>query len=89
MALAAYAIQYSISQMTTNQLDLVDEIIAALSPIEAITKAVSADCVSVSFCRIPTIGNSRGNKQGSCKTQLLSQENSMPTTQNCGTSMYF
>ena len=54
VALAAYATQYSICQLTTNQLDLVDKIIAALSPIEEVTKAVSADSVSVS-CIIPFI----------------------------------
>ena len=54
VALAAYATQYSICQLTTNQLDLVDKIIAALSPIEEVTKAVSADSVSVS-CIIPFV----------------------------------
>ena len=55
VVLAAYATQYSITQLTTNQLDLVDKIIAAaLSLIEEVTKAVSADSVSVS-CIIPFV----------------------------------
>ena len=49
MALAAYATEYSIAQLTANQLDIVGKVIAALSPIEEITKAVSADAASVSL----------------------------------------
>ena len=49
MALAAYATEYSIPQLTANQLDIVGKVIAALSPIEEIAKAVSANAASVSL----------------------------------------
>jgi len=49
MALAAYATEYSIPQLTANQLDVVGKVIAALSPIEEIMKAASADAASVSL----------------------------------------
>ena len=49
MALAAYTTEYSIPQLTANQLDIVGKVIAALSPIEEITKAVSANAASVSL----------------------------------------
>ena len=42
MALAAYATENSIPQLTPNQLDIAGKVIAALSLIEEITKAVSA-----------------------------------------------
>ena len=59
MALAAYATEYAIPQLhvTPNQLDLTSKVIAALHPIEEITKSVSADAASASliipFIRIP------------------------------------
>ena len=46
MALAAYATEYSIPQLTANQLDIAGKVITALSPIEEITKAV---CLSVTY----------------------------------------
>ena len=49
MSLAAYATEYSIPQLTANQLDIVGKVITALSPIEEITKAVSANAASVSL----------------------------------------
>ena len=49
MALAAYSTEYSIPQLNANQLDIVGKVIAALSPIEEITKAVSANAASVSL----------------------------------------
>ena len=49
MSLAAYATQYSIPQLTANQLDLVDKVITASSPIEEMTKAVSVNAASVSL----------------------------------------
>ena len=49
MSLAAYATQYSIPQLTANQLDLVGKVITASSPIEEMTKAVSANAASVSL----------------------------------------
>jgi len=36
MALAAYATEYAIPQLTPNQLDLTSKVIAALHPIEEI-----------------------------------------------------
>ena len=44
-ALAAYA---SIDQLSGNQLDLINKIINALSPIEEVTKSISADTTSIS-----------------------------------------
>jgi len=46
MALSVYATEYSIPQLTANQLDIVGKVITALSPIEEITKAV---CLSVTY----------------------------------------
>lgn len=48
MALAAYASEYSIDQLSGNQLDLINKIINALSPIEEVTKSISADAASIS-----------------------------------------
>ena len=48
MALAAYASEYSIDQLSGNQLDLINKIINALSPIEEVTKSISADATSIS-----------------------------------------
>ena len=49
MALAAYATEYAIPQLTPNQLDLASKVIAALNPIEEITKSVSTDAASASL----------------------------------------
>ena len=48
MALAPYASEYSIDQLSGNQLDLINKIINALSPIEEVTKSISADAASIS-----------------------------------------
>lgn len=49
MALGAYSTQYDISQLTTNQFNLVDKIITILTPIEDITQSISSNnsCISV------------------------------------------
>lgn len=55
MALAAHATEYAILQLTPNQLDLTSKIIAALHPIEKITKSVSTDASAsliIPFIRI-------------------------------------
>ena len=49
MALAAYASETGIVTLSPPQLDLIDNIIASLSPIEELTKSTSADCASVSL----------------------------------------
>ena len=49
MALAAYASETGIVTLSPTQLDLIDNIIASLSPIEELTKSISADCASVSL----------------------------------------
>ena len=54
MALAAYAPEYAIPQLTPNQLDLTSKVIAALHPIEEITKSDSTDAASASLI-IPVI----------------------------------
>lgn len=41
MALAAYATEHMIIQLTSYQLELVAKIVAALSPIEEVTKSIS------------------------------------------------
>ena len=48
MSLAAYATEHSIVQLTSYQLELVTKIVAALSPIEEVTKSISADVASIS-----------------------------------------
>ena len=48
MALAAYSSEYGITQLSSHQLDLVNKIISALSPVEEITKSISAKAASVS-----------------------------------------
>lgn len=40
MAIAAYAIESDVPQLTANQLDLIDKIIAVLSPVQEITQAI-------------------------------------------------
>lgn len=58
MALAAYASEYSIPQLSGNQLDIAAKVITVLSPIEELTKAVSAEssCLSliIPFVRMLT-----------------------------------
>ena len=48
MALAAYSTEYDLVQLSSHQLDLINKIVAALSPVEEITKSVSANAASVS-----------------------------------------
>ena len=79
MALAAYASEHSIPQLTTNQLDIVGKIIALLAPIEEITKAISAESASSVSIVIPFVrmlvktmernDNDRGIQ--TMKTQML------------------
>ena len=58
VALAAYATEYSIVQLTSHQLELATKVVSALSPIEEVTKSISADAASISvvlpFVRIPS-----------------------------------
>ena len=58
MAIAAYASEYSIDQLSANQMDLMNKTMNALSPIEEVTKSISADAASISviisFIRIIT-----------------------------------
>ena len=49
MALVAYASETGIVTLSPTQLDLIDNIIASLLPIEELTKSTSADCASVSL----------------------------------------
>ena len=62
MALAAYASEYDISQLTAHQLDLVNKLISALSPIEELTNSISTNAASVSLI-IPFIRILRKNLQ--------------------------
>ena len=48
MALAAYSTEYDLVQLSPHQLDLAHKIVAALSPVEEITKSISANAASVS-----------------------------------------
>ena len=48
MALAAYSSENDIEQLSSYQLDLVNKIISALTPIEEVTKSISANAASVS-----------------------------------------
>ena len=48
MALAAYSSEYDIAQLSSYQLDLVNKIISALTPIEEVTKSISTNAASVS-----------------------------------------
>ena len=48
MALAAYSSEYDIAQLSSYQLDLVNKIISALTPIEEVTKSISSNVASVS-----------------------------------------
>ena len=50
MALAAYATKHGgITMLTPNQIDLTRKIIAALEPVEEITKMISKDSASISM----------------------------------------
>ena len=48
MAIAAYASEDAIVQLTSHQLQLATKIVAVLSPIEEVTKSISADAASIS-----------------------------------------
>ena len=48
VALAAYGTEYSVVQLTSHQLELATKVVAALSPIEEVTKSISADAASIS-----------------------------------------
>ena len=48
MALAAYSSENDIEQLLSYQLDLVNKMISALTPIEEVTKLISANAASVS-----------------------------------------
>ena len=48
VALAAYATEHGIAQLSAHQLDLANKVVAALLPVEEITKSISADAASVS-----------------------------------------
>lgn len=48
MAIAVYATEKSVIQLTSHQLDLAAKVVAALSPIEEVTKSISADAAAIS-----------------------------------------
>ena len=49
MALTAYATEHGgITMLTSNQIELTSKLIAALEPVEEITKMISTDAVSIS-----------------------------------------
>ena len=49
MALGAYSTGHSITQLTSNQLDIISKVVAILSPIEEITNSISTAEASVSL----------------------------------------
>ena len=49
MSLAAYATETGIVTLSPTQLDLAEKIVAALTPIEELTKSISAHCAFVSL----------------------------------------
>ena len=49
VALAAYATKHDIAQLSSHQLDLANKVVAALSPVEEITRSLSSDTASVSL----------------------------------------
>ena len=49
VALAAYAKKHDIAQLSSHQLDLANKVVAALSPVEEITRPLSSDTASVSL----------------------------------------
>ena len=48
IALAVYATEKLVIQITSHQLDLAAKVVAALSPIEKVTKSISADAAAIS-----------------------------------------
>ena len=48
VAFAAYGTQYSVVQLTSQQLESGTKVVSALSPIEEVTKSTSADVASIS-----------------------------------------
>ena len=48
VALAAYATEYNIPQLTANQLSICDKVIKVMTPIEEVTKSISADAAAIS-----------------------------------------
>ena len=50
-ALAAYGAEHSLVQLTPNQIDLSNKIIAILSPVEELTQSVSADTAATSVVK--------------------------------------
>ncbi len=48
MALAAYATEYNIAQLSSNQVSLASKLVKVLTPIEEITKSISTSAASVS-----------------------------------------
>ena len=49
MAIAAYATEYDISQLTCEQLDLAGKIVIVLKPIDEITPSISTNHSSISI----------------------------------------
>ena len=76
MALAAYATEYDIPQLTPNQLELTSKVIAALNPIEEIIKSVSTDAASASliipFIRI--LRRTLENHEDDCGIRTMKRE---------------
>jgi len=48
-ALAVYATEKSVIQLTSHQLYLAAKVVAALSPIKEVTKSISADAAATSL----------------------------------------
>ena len=80
MALAAYVTECNISQLTSNQLDLVNKVIPALSPIEEITRSISTDAASISliipFIRVLQKNLEDHSDDREIQTMMLSSLNS-------------
>ena len=55
MALAAYASEYAIQQLTQNQLNIANKATKVLAPIEEVTKSISADTTAVVSVIIPFV----------------------------------
>ena len=60
MSFAAYATEIGIVTLSPTQLDLAEKIVAVLSPIEQLTKSISADCASIFFV-IPFVTSGYSN----------------------------
>ena len=71
-ALGAYATEHSITQLTSNQLDLITKTVKALSPIEEITNSISTDEASASVI-IPFIRACRGPSKIRVMIMVLEQ----------------